>query len=139
MTNLRQEARGEACEIRSPVCNYDPETTVLAHYRLIGISGMGMKSPDLIAAHACSDCHDLVDGRRHLAALKRTDVQLLHLQGVVRTQAKLIKRGLEVSLGGKPYVPPTTRLDPLLARTVPAEPLAAGSAAGDSAGSGGTL
>ena len=94
MTNLRTAARGEACEIRSPVCNYNIETTVLAHYRLIGISGMGTKSPDLIAAHACSDCHDLVDGRRHIAGLTRTDVQLMHLQGVVRTQAKLIRRGM---------------------------------------------
>lgn len=94
MTNLRQEARGEDCDIRSPICNYDSLTTVLAHYRLVGISGIGMKSPDLIAAHACSACHDLVDGRTHIEGLARTDVQLLHLQGVVRTQAKLIKRGL---------------------------------------------
>lgn len=94
MTNLRDAARGEACEIRSQVCNYNTETTVLAHYRLIGVSGMSQKSPDLIGAHACSDCHDLVDGRRHIEGLTRTDVQLLHLQGVVRTQAKLIRRGL---------------------------------------------
>ena len=92
MTDLRTAAKGENCEIRSPICNYDPQTTVLAHYRLVGISGIGLKSPDLIAAHACSDCHDLVDGRRFIEGYKRTDVQLLHLQGVARTQAKLVQR-----------------------------------------------
>jgi len=129
MTNLREQARGECCEIRSPICNYNPETTVLAHYRLIGISGMGLKSPDLIAAHACSDCHDLVDGRRHVVGLQRTDVQLLHLQGVVRTQAKLIKRGLEVSLGGNRHASPTIGRDSVLAGAVPVAAVPAGGAA----------
>ena len=129
MTNLREQARGECCEIRSSVCNYNPETTVLAHYRLIGISGIGLKSPDLIAAHACSDCHDLVDGRRHVVGLQRADVQLLHLQGVVRTQAKLIKRGLEVSLGGNRHASPTAGELPVLARAVPTVEVPAGGAA----------
>ena len=60
--NLRKLARGRECQVRLPgVCNGNPETTVLAHYRLAGISGIGMKSPDLIGAWACSDCHYTVD------------------------------------------------------------------------------
>lgn len=49
--NLRKQARGRGCQVRIPhVCNFNSETTVLAHYRLAGISGMGMKSPDAIGA-----------------------------------------------------------------------------------------
>lgn len=94
MTNLRNEAQGETCEVRVPeCCNSDQETTVLAHYRVVGISGMGMKSPDLIAAHACSRCHDAVDGRIR-TLFTRQELRLMHLEGVARTQAKLIERGI---------------------------------------------
>lgn len=92
VTNLRDEAQDQPCMVRGPTCNYNPETTVLAHYREIGISGMGIKSPDLLGAWACSACHDLVDGRAHQDGLERNDVKLLHLIGVVRTQAELIRR-----------------------------------------------
>lgn len=35
MANLRKEARGRECQIRIPgVCNGNPETVVLTHYRL---------------------------------------------------------------------------------------------------------
>jgi len=41
--------------VRIPeVCNHNSETTVLAHYRLAGVSGIGMKSPDILGAWACS-------------------------------------------------------------------------------------
>ena len=70
------------------VCNFDPATTVLAHYRLVGISGMGMKSPDQIAAWACSACHAYVDSHRDDATARA------FLEGVLRTQARLIKEGV---------------------------------------------
>ena len=92
--NLRNAAKGRECQIRIPeVCNRNNETTVLAHYRQIGISGMGMKAPDLLGAWACSDCHDAVDRRRH-TDLDFDFVRLCHLEGVIRTQAKLIEEGL---------------------------------------------
>lgn len=92
--NLRDAARGESCDVRVPeTCNNDPETTVLAHYRVIGISGAGMKSPDLIGAHACSACHDAIDGRSR-TLFTRAELRLMHLEGVARTQAKLIERGV---------------------------------------------
>lgn len=91
--NLRDAARGESCDVRVPdTCNNDPQTTVLAHYRVVGISGMGFKSPDLIGAHACSACHDAVDGRIRTLYTKQ-ELRLMHLEGVIRTQAKLIGRG----------------------------------------------
>ena len=55
MANLRKEARGRECQVRIyGVCNGNPETTVLAHYRMAGICGTGMKPDDLIGAWACS-------------------------------------------------------------------------------------
>ena len=75
------------------VCNHNSETVVLAHYRLAGISGMGMKSPDLIGAWACSSCHDAIDRRAH-TDLARDFVQLAHLEGMARTIAQLVREGL---------------------------------------------
>ena len=75
------------------VCNHNSETVVLAHYRLAGVSGMGMKSPDILGAWACSACHDAID-RRDYTDLDRDFVRLAHLEGMVRTIAQLVKEGL---------------------------------------------
>jgi hypothetical protein len=75
------------------VCNGNPETTVLAHVRLVGVSGMGMKSPDIIGAWACSSCHDAVDRRAHMD-MDREHVRLAHLEGMVRTLAQLDREDL---------------------------------------------
>jgi hypothetical protein len=86
MTDLRKLARGKECQIRVPIiCNGNPETTVLAHYRMTGISGMGIKSPDLIGAWACSACHTYVDSNHD------EFIQLAFLRGVLRTQYHLIQ------------------------------------------------
>jgi hypothetical protein len=71
----------------------DPETVVPAHLRLIGISGMGLKAPDIFACPACMNCHDAAD-RRRFVELDRDYVQLAHHQGVVRWQYELLKREL---------------------------------------------
>lgn len=94
--NLRKLAYGEPCDVRLPVCNNDPATTVLAHVRIIGVSGMGIKAPDFLGAHACAACHDVYD-RRVPTELEREFVELAFLRGMVRTQAKLIRTG-KVSL-----------------------------------------
>jgi hypothetical protein len=92
--NLRTYARGKPCMVRLPCCNGNPETTVLAHVRLIGVSGMGIKSPDVCAAWACSDCHDAIDGRANVAGFEREFVRLAHLEGMVRTLDGLTKEGI---------------------------------------------
>lgn len=63
---IRQSARGERCTLRLPgICNHDTRTTVLAHLRDLSPSGgMGTKPSDVNAVYACSDCHDVIDGRR---------------------------------------------------------------------------
>ena len=92
--NLRKEAKGRGCMVRIPgVCNHNSETVVLAHVRLTGVSGMGMKSPDILGAWACSSCHDAVDRRNH-TDLERDYVRLMHLEGMARTIAQLEKEGL---------------------------------------------
>jgi hypothetical protein len=91
MSNLRELARGRQCQVRIPgVCNHDPATTVLAH--LPG-GGMGRKQPDLLAAWACSACHDAIDGRGK-AIWDRDWLRTCHLDGVIRTQQILIEEGV---------------------------------------------
>ena len=64
MIDLRKFAKGKECQVRAiGICNFDPETTVLAHIRRRGVAGVGQKPHDLIAVHACSNCHDAMDGR----------------------------------------------------------------------------
>jgi hypothetical protein len=93
--NLRKEAKGRGCMVRIPkVCNFNSETVVLAHIRLTGVSGMGMKSPDLIGAWACSACHDEIDGRTRKSGMTRDELRLAHYDGMVRTIVQLEKEGL---------------------------------------------
>ena len=93
MSKLRKEARGRDCMVRLVgICNHNPETTVLAHIRMTGISGMGLKADDLLGAWACSACHDTID-RRANTDLDRDFVQLAHLEGVMRTIAVLRREG----------------------------------------------
>lgn len=92
--NLREYARGQDCQVRIPfVCNRDPATTVLAHIRLAGITGVGMKAPDLLGAWSCSACHDAIDYR------SKTDfapefLRQCHLEGMARTIAILTAEGI---------------------------------------------
>lgn len=94
MSKFRNAAHGQTCQVRVPgVCNFNPETTVLAHYRLAGTCGTGMKPMDLIGAWCCSGCHDAIDGRSKTAHT-RESLDLMHLEGMVRTIAALHKQGL---------------------------------------------
>lgn len=92
MANLRKEAQGRECQVRLPgICNGNSETVVLAHFRMAGLCGVGMKPNDLFGAWACSACHDEIDRRT-----RRTDdgeAHMAHLEGVIRTQAELIAEG----------------------------------------------
>lgn len=64
MSKLRQSAKGQPCTLQLPeICNHNCETTVLAHIRLGFNAGMGQKPNDLHALFACSDCHNVIDGR----------------------------------------------------------------------------
>ena len=71
-----------------PICNSDPSTTVLAHIRRSGVAGTGQKPPDLIGVWACSECHDVLDGRSNF---KVRDLDADTLDGLVRTLNKVSK------------------------------------------------
>ena len=90
MTNLRKLARGQECQIRGPGCSFDNEQTVLCHLTIPGISGMGMKAPDICGAWGCGPCHDLIDGRTPPGD---TDLTQLKLEGLLRTLHQLDKQG----------------------------------------------
>jgi hypothetical protein len=90
--NLRKAARGKPCQIRIPyICNGDPDTTVLAHYRLS--AGIGLKPADSQGAWACSACHDAVDGRVKTSLYTYEQLRLMHAEGSFRTQSALRKTG----------------------------------------------
>ncbi|WKZ93599.1 DUF1364 domain-containing protein [Chimaeribacter arupi] len=92
MANLRKEARGRECQVRLPgICNGNPETVVLAHYRMAGMCGTGIKPDDLFGAWACSCCHDEIDRRTRM--VEASEARLAHLEGVIRTQNELLREG----------------------------------------------
>ena len=94
MSKIRASARGEPCQIRLPgYCNRNPETVVLAHYRLAGYCGTGTKPPDYLGAYACSVCHDICDGRLQ-TDLDENEIQAAFAEGVMRTMVKLVEKGL---------------------------------------------
>ena len=94
MSKITQSARGEPCQIRlAGYCNHNPETTILAHYRLADYCGMGIKPPDFMGAYACSICHDAVDGRIK-TDLSDEELRLAHAEGVMRTLVLLQRKGL---------------------------------------------
>lgn len=92
MSKLSKAARDRECQVRIPgICNGNPETTVLAHYRMAGICGVGMKPHDLLGAWACSSCHDEID--RRTRRIDADSAAMAHLEGVLRTQSILLKEG----------------------------------------------
>ena len=88
--DLRKLAKGKPCQVRLiSVCNRNDETTVLAHVRLAGVTGIAQKAPDILGAWACSECHRITE------TYKDDDqIQRAFLEGVVRTQYELVKQGI---------------------------------------------
>ena len=87
--NLRQYARDKECQIRLPgVCSFDTSTTVLAHLRHIGISGIGLKAHDILGAHACWNCHTYVDTHFDDATM------VAFYDGIARTIALVCEKGI---------------------------------------------
>lgn len=90
---IRNFARGQSCTLRLRGCNGNPETVVFAHAPSID-NGMGLKqAKDFWGAFACSNCHDMVDGR---VSTKDDRITILErwLGGIYETQKRLIEAGL---------------------------------------------
>ena len=63
-TKVQKSARGEECTLHiAGVCNYNVETTVLAHVGFCDGSGKRIRVGERNAVYACSSCHDAIDGR----------------------------------------------------------------------------
>lgn len=95
MSKITKSAKGEACTVRIiGHCNGNNETTVLAHLNGIRYGhGTGQKVNDIHGSYACSDCHDVLDGRQR-SNYTRDELKLMHLEAVIETQCKLIEKGL---------------------------------------------
>lgn len=92
MADLRKEAKGRECQVRLPgICNHNPATTVLAHYRLFGTCGMRMKPNNLQGAWACSSCQDEID--RRIPRNEGNFVCLAHTEDILRILNILLKKG----------------------------------------------
>lgn len=92
---LRDEARGRNCQARVPgKCNNNPETVVLCHMHKPSINGgMGLKAKDFLAAHCCSSCHDVLDGRDRSTVWGDWQLDIWMYEAVFRTQVILMKEG----------------------------------------------
>ena len=92
MSKIRKSARNEDCSVRLPsVCNFNPETTIFAH---LGNSfSAANRSNDIHGCYCCSDCHDVIDGRRK-TTLAVIDLQIAKYDAMMETQLKLMEKEL---------------------------------------------
>ena len=89
-----RSAKDRECQIRIPnQCMQDPETVVLCHIRMCGISGFGIKAPSQLATFGCFRCHQICDGQRN-SEYTADERRMFLLEGMARTQAIWIKEGL---------------------------------------------
>lgn len=94
-TKLTKAARGRDCQVRLLGCPNNTETTVLAHYRLAGTCGVGIKPNNLQGAWCCDYCHGVCDGRiKAPEGWTREDIRLAHAEGVMRTIDILVREGV---------------------------------------------
>lgn len=98
MTNLRNLARGQACQLRIPGCSPGPENekVVLCHLRRGGIAGGAQKPSDLAAIPMCHHCHSIYDGQvksHHSRAQLDSDA----LRGLCQWLSRLEREGYLVT------------------------------------------
>jgi len=87
---LRDSACGQQCTVNvAGVCNYNNETTVLAHYNFDG-GTMGGKSDDTSAGFCCSECHAHLDQNK----LSIDSALFYKARSMVRTMRIWIDGGL---------------------------------------------
>jgi hypothetical protein len=85
---IRQAARGQRCTLNLPgICNYDPETVVLAHIHDDEF-GKARKADDTSSMFACFACHTAYD--THRTGLSELDLVTLVLRAHFRTLRRLV-------------------------------------------------
>lgn len=97
---MRDAAKGEDCTLNiARVCNYNPETTVLAHLP-DETNGMGTKSDDISACLACSACHTLIDSPGDIR-LTSEEREWYMRRAMVRTWRRMLAKGIMTIKGVK--------------------------------------
>ena len=104
MTPLRKSAHAEGCTMNvAGVCNYDPATVILAHFRWLGDCGEAFKPTDLQAGYACSECNRWTDSPTPVETAERekyeADRNFYALRAMVRTQIRMVAKGLIIVRG----------------------------------------
>lgn len=86
----RDGAKDEQCKMNvAGVCNYDPDTVVLAHVKCLGGS-WGAKTHDFSGVDACSACHEWLDSYKG----EEEDRLFYTRRGIIRTLENRFERGL---------------------------------------------
>lgn len=101
MTPARKAAKGEDCTVCFPGCPNARETTVLAHLRMYGGGGMGIKPHDSEAVLADDYCHNLLDGRTRLIPELRQEVNWHEYiaRALIRTLRRQREKGVLIYKG----------------------------------------
>jgi hypothetical protein len=106
--SLRRAAAGQRCTLNLPgICNYDPETVVLAHIHDEQF-GKSRKADDTSGMHCCAACHSAYD--LHRTGLDELTLLKLVFRAYQRTIRRLVQMGemkvkLDAPLTGKPPAP----------------------------------
>lgn len=92
-TPITRSAYLEDCTLRIPqYCNYDPTTTIFAHFP-DGTGGSNRIDGELgNGGYACSDCHDVID-RRVKHRVPQEDLEFYMRRSVKRTLKRLEQNG----------------------------------------------
>ena len=95
MSKITKFAQDKVCTARIPgVCNFNKETSVWAHIRSVRFgAGVGKKPSDLLGLIACSNCHDVIDGRVNSEHSKR-DIEVMMYEGHCESLLLLELNGL---------------------------------------------
>lgn len=97
---LLKFARNQECTLQiAATCNHNPETVVACHLPFGG-RGVGMKAPDWWTVHACSACHDVIDGRAK-TELTKLDIAHAMLRGLNTTWRRYVAAGFITVKGDK--------------------------------------
>jgi len=90
---LTKEAKGRDCTVQLfPYCNFNPETTIFAHFNSES-KGVALKSENWWGSFCCSDCHDIIDGRRAVDDISPLEIEQAKFRSLHRTLKIQIEEG----------------------------------------------
>ena len=91
---IRNAARGEQCTVQIVgTCSRNPETVVFAHLPDPS-HGMALKASDHCGVFACSNCHDMLEGRTKPSTEFREFKDWYLRMAYQRTVARLFEIGV---------------------------------------------